>query len=213
MPCSLHILNADGKLTPWIARINAAFATSLAQVRTILPVGDVDVVVYNDADYVVPDLGMSGFCTSSRRMYLPLDIAQRDLESCFEQRFQAFLGHELHHCARRSISGYADTLGQALVTEGLACCFESELPGGTVPTYARHISGEALDAAWTRAEPLLEQPMAGWGGWFFGEQAPDIPVYAGYTLGYRIVSRWLRMHRSTAAAAYYLPASTFLAPA
>lgn len=213
MPCALHILNADGKLSPWIERINAAFAATSTLVETRLPVGPVDVVVYNDADYVVPELGMSGFCTSPRRMYLPLDIEHPDLLANFEAVFQGFFAHELHHCARRAIPGFSDTLAQALVSEGLACCFEAELPGGRVPMYATRVTGHRLQAVRDRASQELHAPLQGWGAWFFGEHEPDVPRHAGYALGYELVSQWLSKHGRTAAQAYAQPACQFFAQA
>lgn len=213
MPCVLHILNADGALDGWRERIEIAFERSLQLVAERIPVGDVDVVVYNDADYVVPELGVSGFCTSPRRMYLPLDVQHPELRGHFEGRFQSFLAHELHHCARRRVAGYADTLAQALVTEGLACCFEAELPGGRVPMYAVRVQGEELDRARRLAQAPMNQPMAGWGEWFFGEAEPRIPMHAGYSLGYSLVSAWLRRTKTNASTAYAVQAAEVLAEA
>ncbi len=211
MPCELHILNADGRLTGWMPRIRAAFESSLDCVAAVLPVGDVDVIVYDDPDYVLPELGMSGFCTSPRRMYLPLDSAHPELTHAFERVFQAFFAHEMHHCARRSIEGFAATLGQALVTEGLACCFEAELPGGSVPVYATRVRGDALERVRVRARAGLDERLAGWGEWFFGTREPDVPLHAGYALGYDIVSTWLERNRTSAAAAFAVPAADILA--
>jgi uncharacterized protein YjaZ len=213
MSCDLHILNADGSLNAWVGRITDAFSRGCALVASRIPVGAVDVIVYNDADYVVPELGMSGFCTSPHRMYLPLDVGNPGLSTSFETVFQGFLAHELHHCARRSLSGFADTLAQALVSEGLACCFESELPGGSVPMYATRVSGPALEAVRARATAELDRPLSGWGEWFFGEREPDIPVHAGYALGHDVVSEWLRRHGRTAANSFAVPASQVLAQA
>jgi uncharacterized protein YjaZ len=213
MPRALHILNADGALDRWVVRIEHAFVRSVALVERFIPVGDVDVIVYNDAEYVVPELGVSGFCTSPRRLYIPLDINHAELGEKFEGRFQAFLAHELHHCARRSIRGYADTLLQALVTEGLACCFEAELPSGSVPMYATRVSGASLDRIWQKASLELELPIRTWGDWFFGERAPEIPNHAGYSLGYDIVSKWLTRTGQSASAAYAVSAAEVFAEA
>ena len=213
MPLVLHLLNSDGRLSPWVQRITEAFAASSELVTSRIPVGPIDVVVYNDAEYVIPELGMSGFCTSARRLYLPMDVDHPDLQVTFERVFQGFLAHELHHCARRATPGFADTLGQALVSEGLACCFESELPGGSVPMYATRVSAPALQALLARASTELNTPLSGWGEWFFGEQEPDIPIHAGYSLGYTLVSKWLRSHGRTASDAYSIPASHVLATA
>ena len=213
MPCALHILNADGALNAWQARIERAFASSLSVVAAQIPIGNVDVIVYHDAERVVPELGMSGFCTSASRMYLPMDMEHPELPETFERVFQAFFAHEMHHCARRPIAGYADTLAQALVTEGLACCFESELPGGAVPMYATSVGGAELVQLRARARPLFDQRLSGWGEWFFGEAEPEIPMHAGYALGYAIVSGWLAQQGTTAAAAYRVPADVILAAA
>jgi uncharacterized protein YjaZ len=207
LPCSVHILDANGALKAWLDRIRAAFSLALPRISNRIPVGDVDVVVYNDSDRVVPKLGIGGFCTSPRRLYLPLDVDHADLSSNFEARFQGFLAHELHHCARRRIIGYADTLAQSLVTEGLACCFEAELPDGSAPIYATAITGAELERVRQLARPALHQPIDGWGEWFFGELEPQIPTHAGYSLGYDIVSRWLRRNRSSASACYAVPAT------
>jgi len=213
VPCALHILNADGILDDWLVRIGRAFKRALSLINERIPVGDVDVIVYNDADYVVPELGVSGFCTSPRRMYLPIDVRHPELDEHFEIRFQAFLAHELHHCARRHVHGYADTLAQALVTEGLACCFEAELPGGAVPMYAVRVIGAELERMRRLAHPSLDQPITGWGEWFFGEVAPRIPLHAGYSLGYELVSVWLQRNRTTAAKAHAVQAAQVLAEA
>ena len=213
MPCALHILNADGALNTWTDRIQQAFDQSLLLVSNRIPVGNVDVVVYNDAEYVVPDLGLGGFCTSPRRLYLPLDVNHIDLPAHFEIRFQNFLAHELHHCARRRIAGYADTLAQALVTEGLACCFEEELPGGSTPMYATRVTGTELARVHQLALPALHEPLAGWAEWFFGEREPDIPMHAGYCLGYSLVSGWLQRTGATASAAYAVSAADVWAEA
>ena len=61
MPLVLHLLNSDGRLSPWVQRITEAFAASSELVTSRIPVGPIDVVVYNDAEYVIPELGMSGF--------------------------------------------------------------------------------------------------------------------------------------------------------
>lgn len=213
MHCALHLLNADGSLDRWETRIRAAFEDALKRVSAHLPIGAVDVIVYNDADYVVPELGMSGFCTSARRMYLPMDVENPVLPERLEQVFQGFFAHEMHHCVRRRISGFAETLGQALVTEGLACCFEAELPGGIVPIYARSSSGRSLDTIRSRAAALLDQPFSGWAEWFFGEREADIPRHAGYVLGYELVSAWLKRSGQTAAACVTVDAAEVIGAA
>jgi hypothetical protein len=56
MPQVLHVLNADRSLDQWVERIERAFSRSTRLIESYIPLGNIDVVVYNDPDYVVPEL-------------------------------------------------------------------------------------------------------------------------------------------------------------
>jgi uncharacterized protein YjaZ len=82
--------------------------------------------------------------------------------------------------------GYGITLGEALVTEGLADHFAAEAFPDTPPQPWDHaLSAEQEAELWRKAQPILDVP----GGynhpvWF--RDSGSLPRWAGYTLGYRI---------------------------
>ncbi len=118
------------------------------------------------------------------------------------------LGHELRRSLRWGAVGYGDTLGEVLVTEGLACHFETELRGGAVPPYAAALGPRVLTSLLRKAKTELNNADYNHPTWFFG--ADSIPLYAGYALGLERVSAYIREHRTKASLLYAKPAQDFL---
>ncbi len=132
------------------------------------------------------------------------------LRNALQTWVPATLAHELHHSSRiRTGPGYGRTLGEAMVSEGLADHFANEAFSTTPPQpWASSLSENQEHAVWQRAEPQL------WSAhdhrlWFFG--GPDIPRWAGYSLGYSIVEKFLDGGRS-AAGSVEVPARIVVQP-
>ena len=208
MGVSLHLLDAEGRLAPYKRRLEDTFAASVAQLRQLLPVPNVDVVVYVDPADVIPALGMGGFSPAANRVFIAVDPDHAHFVGSLEQEFLYALGHELHHCLRWGTVGYGNTLGEVLVTEGLACHFETELRGGAVPPYATALGPDAIPLLLTKAKTDLYKANYDHAAWFFG--TGSMPLYAGYTLGFELVSSYISRHRTKASLLYAEPAQGFL---
>jgi uncharacterized protein YjaZ len=208
MATHIHVLNASGKLSSWLDRIHTTFGRAVETISAMIPVEDVDVVV-RPGGRVIPELGMGGHSPSGSAVYLTLDPDNPKLSIQFEQVFTATLGHELHHCARHKGAGYGRTLGEALISEGLACHFESELPGGKVPFYAQAVHGDELTNLLERARPELFSSLYDHRVWFFGSPTQGIPRHAGYSMGFRTVQTYIVHNRIPASKLWALPADRF----
>ena len=66
------------------------------------------------------------------------------------------LAHELHHARRGTSVGYGDTLGEALVAEGLAQSFEEFLYPDRKVIYAHYLKPKEVHNAWEKAQSLLK---------------------------------------------------------
>ncbi|WCE07248.1 DUF2268 domain-containing putative Zn-dependent protease [Pseudomonas sp. JBR1] len=205
MSCVLHLLNASGRLDPWRAILEETFTDALPRIAAHLPEQRVDVVVQAGA-WVIPELGLNGYSPDAERVFLTLDPDSPHLQQAFPDHFTALLGHELHHCLRHAGPGYGSTLGEALVSEGLACQFERELTG-RLPFYAQ-AAPQDMAAHWEALGAELDQPYDH-ARWFFG--SGDLPRHLGYALGSWRVGRYLQRHGLTAATSGQRPADTFLA--
>jgi uncharacterized protein YjaZ len=203
---NLHVLDARGTLSALRGRVEAAFSDSVQRVALLLPIANVDVVV-SCSKFVVPETGFAGFCPSADVLYISIDPENPNLLPNFDVEFLATLGHELHHCMRNGGPGYGRTLGEALVSEGLACHFETELRGGASPFYARALDASSLRALRERAHTERNSPYKH-RAWFFG--SPEgIPMYAGYSVGFSIVAPYIDRHGIPASRLWNAPSGAF----
>ncbi len=208
MSIRLHLLNARSKLDPVRERVERAFARGVEAVTALLPASNIDVVVRADP-FVIPETGMVSVSPAADVVYLTIDPANPNLFTDFDTEFVAALGHELHHCMRHGGPGYGCTLGEALVTEGLACHFETELRGGAVPFYARALEDNVLEAMWGRAKSELKTSSYDHDAWFFGSSERGIPRHTGYSLGFSIVAQYVRNRATPASRLWAEPAEAF----
>lgn len=96
-----------------------------------------------------------------------------------QQQLKASINHELHHMARWQNAGYGDTLGGAILSEGIASYYE-ELQSGWTPPWAQakltnSILLEAIDN-WDNDEYNHDE-------WFFDSKRGH---WLGYAIGYKL---------------------------
>ena len=147
-------------------------------------------------------------------------IPARQLQSEHEETAQAIgdvvvqrvLAHELHHVVRGRGPGFGRSLGETMVSEGLAQCFEEEV-GAPTPFYAVFLDSPALAKASAKARDTASSLHHDYNAWFFGRPGdPEWPRYAGYSLGYAIVKAWLDENDATAAESATVPANDIIGP-
>jgi len=186
----LHWLEAEGDLGPWRARIASEIAAARLAIATVLPPPRVDILIQHLAGRVIEEIGMAGHAYRRGLFGLTLDPGNPHFaESLANGTLRRQVAHEAHHCLRMAAVGYGRTLGEALVSEGLAGCFVSHLFGTPPEPWERAVACETLRAF--RPDPAALS-AAGYdhAGWFFGAGG-RYPRWLGYTLGYRIVGDWL----------------------
>ncbi|RJK98796.1 peptidase [Paracoccus aestuarii] len=193
----LHMLNARGALTPIMAEIRAHAREVVALVEDHLDLPRFDLVV-RAGDGVIPEWGIGGHAPAPGIIELMLDPAR-----VAPEHFRRTLVHEMHHLARWEGPGYGRSLGEALVTEGLAGHFVLQVLGGPADP-------------WDQVRPgtgVLKQAATGWarrdhdhGDWFMGRGR--MRKWTGYGLGHRIVAEHLT-EGGDAAALVHAPADDF----
>lgn len=193
----LHMLNARGALTPIMAEIRAHAREVVALVEDHLDLPRFDLVV-RAGDGVIPEWGVGGYAPAPGIIELVLDPAR-----VAPEHFRRTLVHEMHHLARWEGPGYGRSLGEALVSEGLAGHFVLQVLGGPPDP-------------WDQVRPgtgVLKQAATGWarrdhdhGDWFMGRGR--MRKWTGYGLGHRIVAEHLT-EGGDAAALVHAPADDF----
>jgi Predicted Zn-dependent protease (DUF2268) len=181
--------------------------TSLARVGQLLPGLEKVVRVEVDPLQVIPEIGLRGTTDTASGdvfVYLDPDRVNRDLLRVW---VPALLAREAHNSARiRQGPGFGTTLGDWIVTEGLADAFAREaFPATPLAPWVEALSDEEQGLYWALAQPFLNQTPPDreaadelFNEWFFGTGA--IPRWAGYNLGFELVTAFLSDHPDTTAA-------------
>ncbi|WCR11320.1 hypothetical protein JHW45_02640 [Paracoccus stylophorae] len=177
---SIHLLNARHALTRVLPEIRAAAREAVARVRDHAELPDFDLVV-KSVQGGLPDWGVGGTAPAPGLIEVTLNPDRFDAALMVRT-----LVHQMHHLIRWDGPGYGRSLGDALVSEGLAGHFVVQVLGGKPdpwdavtppPGLARSAMNE-----WARLDYDHDR-------WFAGKG--DIRKWAGHGLGHRLVARHL----------------------
>lgn len=154
---------------------------------------DCNILVFADSDKTIPEEGIGGLSWGNDWIRIDIDPNHKlGLTKIIDKNMPGMIAHELHHARRGSNVGYGETLGEALVTEGLAQSFEEFLYPKRKVIYAHCLKPNEISQAWNKAQSLLKSKQYNHGEWFFGKG--KLKRWVGYSLGYDIVQRYIKNH-------------------
>jgi len=175
---------------------------TLSRVQALLPGPPAAINITADPRSVIPEVAVGGFTDpSTGEVSISLDLTDRDrVLRAVNVWLPEAVTHEIHHQRRLAhVARPWSTLGDALVTEGMAVMFAREAyDSSPLQPWANALDREQERRLWELARPQLAGPNREHGRWFFG--GGDLPRWAGYTLGARVVASYLRSHPGETAA-------------
>lgn len=194
---NLHILNASGKLTPYIKEIENIFDETIIKVLKKIPLSNVDVVVYEYAEATIPELGVSGYCYEPNLAFVYLNSKFPDFANkTLKEELSRTIAHELNHAMRSQAIGYGETLLEALITEGLGEHFDMEINKKSHHAWNAVLNDNQIKEMMAKAKKEYNNKNYSHNEWFFGSEEKGIPKYTGYTLGYNLVAEYLKKNPS-----------------
>ena len=188
-----HFLDAGGKLTDFQHWLRAILTGAFERAAPLLPLKPLDVVVQAGA-FVIPEKGHVGYAPRCDVVFVTVDPLNPALITNQDCSLERMFVHELHHCARWTGPGYGLTLGQALVSEGLACQFTREIYGNP-PEPWEEINVPEAGSHVLRADQDWDNDRYGHHAWFYGNDT--LPRWLGYSLGSRLVGAYLSRNAGT----------------
>jgi uncharacterized protein YjaZ len=205
----VHFLGASRRSIPNKSYFKQQIYAAYRRAKKSIPVFEIDVVVQVLPSLTIPEIGIGGYSPSFNLLYIYLDPTNSRFSHSLRIDLMPIVAHELMHCARWRGPGYGVTLGEAIVSEGLALQFESAIRGGP-PWYAvalkeddlLHVEREAR-ANWHRTDYDRR-------AWFAGPVEGGPHPYKGYSLGYRIVGQKMELWGLGSGAIWARPADQFL---
>ncbi|MCK1791319.1 DUF2268 domain-containing putative Zn-dependent protease [Pseudomonas violetae] len=186
---TLHWLDASGNLADFRAEVTGEFAAAYQTLSRLLVPPRLDILIQRLPGETIPEMGIVGRAYRSSMFSMTLDPANPNfLASLRNGMLHRQIIHEVHHCLRMAGPGYGWTLGEALVSEGLAGQFVRHLLGSAAEPWERAVTCD--DLLRTPADrQALDATYYDHSAWFFGTGSQ--PRWLGYTLGYQMVEQWL----------------------
>lgn len=221
-------LDALEKADTW-TRLEHAVHRSVEKIKTTQPtveIPDIKVLLMlgdpTDTHFMNEVQGLSGMGGISGYIVITIWPNEKILN-----RLEAIIAHELHHNIRYSPSGVVwnpatVTVGEHVISEGLADIFAAELYGDSGYTHfvdesvyrdddvlAKVVSGLNVTgmedfAAWVLGDATAKR---------FGGTPVGLPTGAGYATGARLVRSYLEQIGTNAAASIHTPAAMILSTA
>ncbi|KAF1051938.1 MAG: hypothetical protein GAK43_02173 [Stenotrophomonas maltophilia] len=186
----IHWLEAEGVLEDFKPGITTAIRLAQNVVDTHTPHRSLDILVQPRVGEVIPEIGMLGVAHRKSLFSLSLDPSNPNFLHCLaDGTLSRQVAHEAHHCYRMAGPGYGLTLGEALVSEGLAGQFVSRLFDSAPEPWERALSQAELKRYLPSAAQLQSSDYDH-ASWFFGSTS-RYPRWLGYTLGYQLAGHWI----------------------
>ena len=190
MTIETHILDANRKLHRHHGLLTSILPETAIRAANLLNADGINVSVSPFKPGGAPESGIGGFSFSPYRMEILLDSEREDLEAIIYNELPAVLGHEMHHCVRSKYAAEPITFWEHITIEGLATHFERQMNGGVQPSLFNNFPEvdwrELLDAV----RPIRNERAFSFRDWFLGGSPEQIPKYAGYFIGYKVVSHF-----------------------
>lgn len=196
-----YIANAAGKLSNFTELINSTFNEARLIAEKELKADKIDAIFLDAPSQVIPEYGVGGYSLSGNIVYISIDP---DSDKITKQELLLTILHEVHHCMRYRGPGYGETLGEAMISEGMASLYETE-HSSKPPIYVTvNITEEEV----ARAKSLLNDKTYDHSEWFFGTKS--VSRWFGYTYGYRLCKGYAERHHTNAREMVSSPAKLIL---
>lgn len=202
-------MKASGRLGKVEPELTAAFNEIVEKIDGKLSLPDIDVMMADNPDNVIPETGVGGFAINANLLYININPESPHVQSHLHQEIVSTMAHELHHCARMHTIGYGKTLLEALVSEGLADHFDIEINDSKPRPWSVALSEEDTTALLEKASFEFDNETYDHAAWFFGSIDQGIPRWAGYSLGFTLVESYMRKTAKTASELVNTPAELF----
>ena len=184
--------------------------TALILINKKMPIDDLTILIRSSGGNVIPEIGIGGFNPNKHEIIISVNTSFPHIRKSIEEELISQIAHEAHHAKRRRSVGYGNSLLEALISEGLADHFSIEAWEQDIPLWSSVLDPQALSEWINISKEFWYDQDYNHNNWFFGED-PGIPRWAGYSIGFELVKRYLDKNPSaTAATIFNLEASAFI---
>ena len=174
-------------------RISRGVDEVLQRAVSAINATDVTIHVGVDVNQTIQETGVGGSTENPHTIRIWIDPTHPNVIENIESEIRSTLVHELHHAMRNRLYPWPGTLLDDIVAEGLADHFDIEINGQEPKPWSKALSEEELAAYQKKAQAYFYQQNTedDYYRWVLGLADDDIPQWAGYALGFKLVGDYL----------------------
>lgn len=195
------------RLDPFRDQIEKTGYAALAHIVKELPIGNVAIGVFDKPEHAIPEYGIGGYHHPEvlpTNVEIDIDPESPYRETALSVDLRKTLKHELHHDARFKAIGPNSSLLDYIISEGLATHYEIQGSHDVPSLYATALKPEGIPTLLERARhDFSSVDRSVYNQWFFSQNEDDIPFWAGYALGFYLVSEYIQSHPNQIASSLY----------
>lgn len=192
MSVKTHILIPDEKLKELIEK---TAEEAIQKILKAVSIQDVDIIFYRASRGVIEHLGFGGYTSTNHLVMVSIDLNFKNLEESIQENLPKTLAHELYHTLRKySYETETRSLLNSFINEGLADHFEMEVFGGKPEKWDTALTKPQLKKFLKMSKKEWNNPDYDHYAWFFGNKEKNFPMWTGYSIGFYLVSEYLKNH-------------------
>ena len=209
---TLHWLEAAEGIGPATSRIAAEIHAAAEAISRHVELPRIDVLITRIPGFAgIPEIGMVGHAYRPSCFSITVAPDNPHFAASLEAgHVRATVVHEVNHCLRMREVGFGRTLGEVLVSEGLAALFCRRVLGTQPMPWDVAVEPDALRRFFPSDEALASTGYDH-AAWFFGRKPALYPRWLGYAMGHAVVDAWAKAAPRTATDLVTTPAAPILA--
>lgn len=186
MKSKIYIAEQSKRLESYRDIIMISTKKVLVEIKKVMDIPTIDIIIADDPMFAIPETGVGGMARNAHLLHISIDPDHKNLLDSIKTEIRSTVAHEIHHCTRMGTVGYGKTLLDALITEGLADHFDTEI-NNTKPKPWSVALSEKDQVKWLqKAKKIWNRTEYDHNLWFYG-QGGEVPRWAGYSLGFNLV--------------------------
>ena len=206
MSIGITILNSSKRFDPFLSLIDDICKVTLEKIETFFSLPILDITISPCPSEYKTKAGIVGCVHTPYHIDIMIDTERQDIIEIITNELPSVIAHELHH-ALRAVSGTAEeTLLQVIVSEGLACHFETNFNGNKLPSFLDDISKYSWQDLYVKMKPQLNETNFDYPKYFGGNGNSIFPNRAGYWVGYNLVCEYINKYGGCSVALVDVPA-------
>jgi len=192
MSTKITVLNASGKFNHVLGLLESKAQDSLIEIEKYFELPNLDIVISPCPEDNKNESGIMGSASSQVHIIdIALDSERKDLVDIINSKLTAVMAHEIHHVLRAFSGVQEKKLSQILISEGLACHFETKFNKNAVEEFFDEVRKYEWVDLYNKMQANLESTDFNYPVYFGGQNVAKFPNRAGYWVGFNLVSEYI----------------------